>query len=239
MYPVFFLFIKMGLIFMNNNQLKIITIVGASGLVGQQLLNMLLDDITVHKVILLSRTAPETQHRKIHYIATDFSKMKNYVEEIRGSDVLYCCIGTTIKKAKSKEAFRMVDFQIPVDLARIAEKAGIPKFIVISSLGADATSSNFYLKTKGEMEAEIFKNYRFQKLAFVRPSMLMGSRHEFRLGERLAQFFMMMFSFLMVGKLKKYRPIHDFKVAKAMIGIANSMNNKVYYESSDLEWLST
>ncbi|MBK9637203.1 MAG: hypothetical protein IPO63_05090 [Bacteroidetes bacterium] len=117
--------------------------------------------------------------------------------------MLFCCIGTTIKKAGSQEAFRKVDYQIPLDLAALAEKARINKFIVISSLGADPLSNNFYLKTKGEMERDPIKGYSFQNSAFVRPSLLLGPRHEFRFGERFAQFFMVLFSFFDGRKTKK------------------------------------
>jgi uncharacterized protein YbjT (DUF2867 family) len=224
---------------MHNNHVKEIVVVGATGLIGTRLMDILLADVSVHKIWVLSRKEVEWKHKKVQCVITDFEQLDKYVLKVKNAHALYCCIGTTIKKAGSKEAFRKVDYQIPLDLAAMAEKAGIKKFVVISSLGADPLSDNFYLKTKGEMERDISSGYRFKKLAFLRPSLLLGPRHEFRLGERLAQFFIFLFSFLMVGKLKKYRPIHDFKVAKAMISISNSLNNQKVYESEELEYFGT
>ncbi|MBK7964041.1 MAG: NAD(P)H-binding protein [Bacteroidetes bacterium] len=170
---------------------------------------------------------------------TDFEDLEKSVSKVKDAHALFCCIGTTLKKAGSKEAFRRVDYQIPLNLAAMAEKAGIKKLIIVSSLGADPNSNTFYLKTKGEMEKDIAVNYSFQKLAFLRPSLLLGTRHEFRLGERIAQFFLVLFSFLMIGRFAKYKPISDYKVAKAMISISNSLNNQKFYESEELMYLGS
>lgn len=224
---------------MHHNHLKEIVVVGATGLVGSKLMELLLADVTVHKLILLSRSEVEWKHKKVHCIIADFDKLDQYVSFVENAHALFCCIGTTIKKAGSKEAFKKVDYQIPLDLARLAQNAGINKFIVISSLGADPNSNNYYLKIKGEMEKDIAVNFSFQKLAFLRPSLLLGPRHEFRLGERFAQLFLFLFSFAMIGRLKKYKPIHDYKVAKAMISISNSLNNQRVYESEELIYLGS
>lgn len=222
---------------MHGNQLKQIVIVGATGLVGSRLLDLLLADVTVSKVVVLSRREPELEHRKLEVILTDFKKLDSLADRLKDFSVLYCCIGTTIRKAGSRELFTEVDYQIPLRLAAMASAAGIKKFIAISSLGADPNSRNFYLRTKGEMERDIDAGFKFQKLAFVRPSLLLGPRKEFRLGEKIGQFFMVMFSFALSGRFRKYRPIHDFNVAKAMISVSNSVNNQRVYESLELEWL--
>lgn len=222
---------------MHGNNLKEVVLAGATGLVGSRLLDMLLSDVTVSRVVVLARREPEVQHKKLQTILTDFSNLSPLVKQLRDFDILYCCMGTTMKTAGSKEAFLQVDYHIPLHLAEMAASAGIKKFIAISSLGADPASSNFYLRTKGEMERDIDANYRFVKLAFVRPSLLLGPRKEFRMGERIGQFFMVMFSFALVGRLRKYRPIHDYNVAKAMISVSNSVNNQRVYESLELEWL--
>jgi uncharacterized protein YbjT (DUF2867 family) len=224
---------------MHNNHLKSIIVVGATGSVGNKLMDLLLADVTVHRLVLLSRSEVEWTNKKVENILADFDNLDQYVSKVENANTLFCCIGTTIKKAGSKDAFRKVDYQIPLNLAALAEKAGIKKLIIVSSLGADPKSDNFYLKTKGEMERDIAVNYSFQKLAFLRPSLLLGARHEFRLGERLAQFFLFLFTFLMIGRLKKYKPIHDYKVAKAMISISNSLNNQKIYESEELMYLGS
>ncbi len=224
---------------MHNNHVKEIVVVGATGLIGSRLMDILVADVSVHKILVLSRKEVEWKHKKVQCIITDFDHLELYVSKVKDTHTLFCCIGTTIKKAGSKEDFRKVDYQIPLDLAALAEKANIPKLIVISSIDANPLSDRFYLKTKGEMERDISAGYSFQKLAFLRPSLLLGPRNEFRFGERFAQFFMVLFSFLMVGNLRKYRPIHDFKVAKAMISISNSLNNQKIYESEELQYLGT
>ncbi len=211
-------------------------IVGATGLVGNALLIMLLSDISIKKVIVFSRRPLDLKDAKLEVVETDFDNYKPLAKYFQEADVLFCCIGTTIKVAGSKEAFRKVDFEIPVKLAELSSKNGIKSFIVISSLGADFDSRNFYLKTKGEMEQEVAK-FKFVKLAFVRPSMLLGPRKEFRLGERIGQFAMTLFTPLLVGIFKKFRPIHETVVAKAMIQISNSASNQKIYESAELDWL--
>lgn len=224
---------------MHNNHLKEIVVVGATGLVGSRVMDLLLADVTVHKLIVLSRNEGEWKHKKVQCIIADFDRLDQYVPLVKNAHAMFCCIGTTIKKAGSKEAFKKVDYQIPLNLAGLSEKAGINKLVIISSLGADPNSNNFYLKTKGEMEKDITVNYSFQKLAFLRPSLLLGPRHEFRLGERFAQLFLFLFSFLMIGRLEKYKPIHDYKVAKAMVSISNSLNNQRVYESEELMYLGS
>jgi uncharacterized protein YbjT (DUF2867 family) len=222
---------------MHGNQLKQIVLVGATGLVGSRLLELLLADVTVSKVVVLSRRDLEMKHKKLEVILTDFKKLDNLISRLKDFTVLYCCIGTTIRKAGSREQFSEVDYHIPLRLAAMAESAGIKKFIAISSIGADPSSSNFYLRTKGEMERDIDAGYKFLKLAFVRPSLLLGPRKEFRLGEKIGQLLMVLFTFALVGRWRKYRPIHDFNVAKAMISVSNSVNNQRVYESAELEWL--
>ncbi|MFN8152721.1 MAG: NAD(P)H-binding protein [Bacteroidia bacterium] len=222
---------------MHGNNLKKVVLVGATGLVGSRLLDMFLADVTVERVVVLTRRELDIQHKRLETILCDFTHPDQYAKQLRDFDILFCCIGTTMKNAGSRDAFLEVDYHIPMRLAAMASKAGIRKFIAISSLGADPASSNFYLRTKGEMERDIDANYKFTKLAFVRPSLLLGPRKEFRLGEKFGQFFMVLFSFAMIGRFRKYRPIHDFNVAKAMISVSNSVNNQRVYESLELEWL--
>lgn len=224
---------------MHNNQLKVIVVVGATGLVGSRLMDLLLADVTVNKLIVLSRSQVEWKHKKLHVILADFDHLDQYAPALEEAQTLFCCVGTTLKKAGSQEAFRKVDYQIPLDLARLSEKAKIEKFIVLSSIGADPASENFYLKTKGEMERDLISRYHFKKLAVLRPSLLLGARHDFRFLERLSQFLLFLFSFLLIGKLKRYKPIHDYQVAKAMVSVSNSLNNQKVYESTELIYLGS
>jgi uncharacterized protein YbjT (DUF2867 family) len=145
----------------------------------------------------------------------------------------FCCIGTTIKKAKTQEAFRTVDYGIPLRIATLAQKLNIPNFIIISSVGARSNSRNFYLSTKGEMEAAVRKVYH-GNLKFLRPSLLLGKRKEFRKGENAAINFMKTFGWIFAGPLKKYKAISASTVAKAMIQASVLPADKLVLEGYDL-----
>ena len=138
-----------------------------------------------------------------------------------------------MRKAGSKENFRKIDFDLVVKIAEIASRNGVKGFIVISSIGAKASSSNFYLRTKGEME-EAIQKFNFERVNIIRPSFLLGRRREFRIGEKLSTPFVRLLSPLMLGPLKKYKPIHARTVVKAILRIANSNNSKTIYESNEL-----
>ncbi len=193
-------------------------IIGASGLVGNQLLKFLLIDKQIDQVISLGRKELPVSSDKLRQIIVDFQNLNEIVENLH-ADFLFCCVGTTIKTAGSQENFRNVDYEIPKSLAQLAVKHNIGTMIVISSLGADAQSSNFYLRTKGEME-KVVQSYPIQRTVFVQPSLLLGNRNEYRFGERIATVFMQLFSFAFVGSIRKYRAISSEKLAKAMIHIA-------------------
>jgi uncharacterized protein YbjT (DUF2867 family) len=125
-------------------------------------------------------------------------------------------LGTTIKKAGSQTAFRKIDYQIVVDFASLAAKNGVKRFSVVSSLGSKLDSSNFYLRTKGEMEKAI-ASLSFESIYIFRPSLLLGERQETRTGEKIAEFLFKIIGFVFVGKLKRYKPVQGATVAKAMI----------------------
>ena len=165
----------------------------------------------------------------------DFEKLDEHADLMTGDDC-FCCIGTTMRKAQSRENFRKVDFDLVVKIAQLASQNGVKRFIVVSSTGADASSSNFYLRTKGEME-EAIQKFSFEQIAIVRPSILVGKRREFRMGERIGILFARILSPLMLGPLKKYKPIHVKTVVKAMLRIANSKKTKNIYESDELKKL--
>lgn len=195
--------------------MKTAIIIGATGLTGKALLYQLLQDDQFDKVILFLRKELNIKHAKLIQHAVDFNQLGNYKDLIKG-DVVFCCLGTTIKTAGSQDAFKKVDFTYPTKFAEIAKENGISTFLLQSSLGADATSNNFYLKVKGETE-EIIKKLSFNSFATFRPSMLLGNRTEFRLGESIGKIVMQLFSFLFIGKLKRYKAIHVNQVASAMI----------------------
>jgi uncharacterized protein YbjT (DUF2867 family) len=199
--------------------MKTALIFGATGLIGKKLIEKLSTDSRYAKIKIFLRKDTLGNNEKFEKIFIDFDTLERYADLIKGDD-LFCCLGTTMKKAKTKEVFRKVDYHLPKSIAAIAERNQVNKFLVISSVGADAHSSNFYLRTKGEMELKI-QEYRFSKLAILRPSMLLGEREEFRPGEAAGKLIMRIFSPFFIGKWKKYKPINASVVAKAMIEIAN------------------
>jgi uncharacterized protein YbjT (DUF2867 family) len=212
--------------------MKKVAIIGASGLTGNYLLNILLESNEVSEIVSLTRKKTRFSSTKLIEVETGFSK-----EEIEGLtlqfDVVFCCIGSTIKKAGSKEEFRRIDLEIPILLAERAKFFKTKKFILISSLGANSSSSNFYLKTKGEVEDEILK-LNFEHTHFVRPSLLLGKREEKRTGEKIGQLAGRLIGFIFFGPLKKYKLIDAKKVALAMFIIANKDSAKIIYENDEL-----
>lgn len=201
---------------MTNNRTAIL--LGAGGLTGGYCLQYLLGSDSYDRVKIIVRKSLNIQHPKLETIIVNFDKPETYTDHLSGSDI-FCCLGTTIRKAGSQEAFKKVDHDYPLQLAKIARQNGVNQFILMSSLGANAGSSNFYMKTKGELELALEK-LEFNSLIIVRPSMLLGSRKEFRLGELIGQFFMLLFYPLFLGTFKKYRPIHAKKVAQKMVQLS-------------------
>lgn len=194
---------------------KTALIIGASGLIGSELVQLLINDSRYDKINLLVRKPLAVNHTKINQIQVNFEKLEQ--QDVVAHDV-FCCLGTTIKIAKTKEAFFKVDFDYVVNTAKIAKSNNIAQFAVVSSLGADKNSTVFYSKTKGQMEESV-SSLNFDLCAILRPSMLLGNRLEFRLGEKIGSFFMILFSFLIP---KKYKAIQAHQVALAMIFVLNS-----------------
>lgn len=200
--------------------MKTAVVIGATGLTGHLLVEALLNDQRYVQVNVLVRHAFPVQHKKLQVLVTDFQSSASLKAGLKGDDV-FCCIGTTIRKAGSQEAFRAVDYDIPVKAAEIALQNGVKQFIVMSSLGANAQSSNFYLRTKGEMELAVL-TIGLPRVFVVRPSMLLGNRKEVRVGEKIGQWLIIALGPLLIGGLKKYRGITSQQVAKAMVHLANS-----------------
>jgi len=220
---------------------KTAIVFGATGLTGKFLVKELILNEQYIKIKIFNRTLQNYSHPQIEEVKIDFSNLAEYANEFTANDV-FCCLGTTIKKAGSKEKFFAIDHDLPVEIANICSNNKCESFIAISSLGANYKSSNNYLKTKGLMESDILK-FNFDYIAFVRPSMLLGPREESRFGETISKIIMNIFGLLLIGKLRKYKAIHVKLVARAMINIANqskiySKNQKVIFESDELVKIS-
>lgn len=194
---------------------KTALIIGASGLIGKQLVQQLLEDDRYEKVTALVRKPLDIRHEKLDQTRYDFDWPN---ADLAIGDELFCCLGTTIKKAGSQAAFRKVDYDCIVETAKIALGNGTKKIAVVSSIGADKDSSIFYNKVKGETE-EALRKLNYDACYILRPSLLMGAREELRMGELVGKLFMTAFSFAVP---KKYKGIEGKQVAKAMIGVMHS-----------------
>jgi len=216
--------------------MKTALVFGSSGLVGNHLVK-LLDKNTIYKKIkLFVRSSPETKDSKIEIIKTDFNNLSNHKEDINGDDCFFC-IGTTKKNAPDKDEYRRIEYEIPVEIAKIAKSNSINSFLYVSSGFADPNSSGAYLKNKGEVEKELIK-LNFSTLGIMRPSFLVGNRKETRPGEEIGIFFFKIFSPLLLGPLKKMKPIQSEKVSKVMIKIANENLGKSIFESDEITELA-
>lgn len=200
--------------------IKTATIIGSTGLIGSHLLELLKNDDDYKTIRLVLRRQLPVDHPKMETRIIDFENATEYQNAIAGSDVVFCAVGTTKQKVKGDEAaYRKVDFDIPVRAAEFCKNNECNTFILVSSAGADSHSNNFYLKLKGEVEEEI-KRISLSAVHIMRPSILLGSRDESRLGESIGKTFMQALSFSFIGKLRKYKPIHASQVAFAMAAIA-------------------
>jgi len=209
---------------------KIAVVAGATGLIGSELVKILLADDYYASIIQLSRKKTGISHPKLREYVIDFNNLDYELKDISADDV-YCCLGTTMKQAGSREAFRKVDYEYVVSLAEIMQKKGTRQFLVVSAMGANPKSSIFYNKVKGEMELTI-KNIPFPAIHIFRPSLLLGNRSEKRSGEKFAIFIFKSLKFLFVGSFRKFRGIEGSVVANAMVKIAASRGEGIFtYES--------
>jgi len=214
---------------------KIALLVGATGLVGGHCLDLLLEDETYEKVIVLSRRSLQREHPKLQERTVNFDDLVRE-KDWTNADHIFCCLGTTIKKAGSQEAFSKVDFHYPHEIARLASQSGAEQFLLVSAMGADVNSKIFYNRVKGEVERAI-SELPFYGIQIFRPSLLLGNRQEFRFGEKIAKLLMPAFSFLLAGGLRKYRPIAAETVAVAMVETAKlNLKGINVFESNQIQF---
>lgn len=163
---------------------KKVFVIGATGLVGRQAVLALLDDRTVARVVAIVRRPFDVEHPKLEARIVDFDSLETALAG-EALDVAICCLGTTMKQARSKAVFRRVDHDYVLDFARAAKESGAAHFIVVTAIGADARSFAFYNRVKGEVE-DALTALAFPALTIARPSLLIGERSELRWGEKLA-----------------------------------------------------
>jgi uncharacterized protein YbjT (DUF2867 family) len=190
--------------------MKTAIVLGANGLVGKELLKLLIIDSGYKTILVLGRNKPEISHPKIEFVTYNFNQPDK--TKLRG-DVLFCCLGTTIKKAGSQDEFKKVDYDYVLQSAISAKENGTTSMVVISAMGANAASSIFYNRVKGQVERDL-SAIGFESLIIVRPSLLLGKRKEFRLGELISQKIVSVINFLIPSK---YKGIKAEQVAKAML----------------------
>ena len=212
--------------------MKTALLFGSSGLVGGHLLRKLIENSNYSKIKIFVRLEPEINDPKLEIIKTNFNNLENHKEDIKGDDCFFC-IGTTKKNSSNKDEYRRIELDMPKQIAQIAKSNSVNSFVFISSGFADPKSSGDYLKFKGEVEEEL-KKLNFSKLGIMRPSFLMGGRKEKRIGEKIGIFLFRLLSPLFLGPLKKMKPIHSEKVAKAMIKVSNGDFKKTVFESNEI-----
>lgn len=206
-------------------------IVGASGLIGSNLLTILLNQPEYIDVLILVRKELPVQHKKLKQLVVDFDKLENYGGEITGH-AIFSCLGSTQKKTPDLKDYYKIDHDYTLHLAQLAAKNGIEQFHLVSSLGADSTASNFYLKTKGEVENDI-TNAGLKCLHIYRPTYLTGDRKEYRFADKLLTPLMAIINPLLFGNLKKYQSIPAHTVAMAMFKQSITNNEGVFIHPSD------
>ena len=209
-----------------NSTPKIPLVAGATGMVGSQLLDILLDAPDYPRVYAATRRPLGREHLRLANRVVTFPRMAEQLKGLAVTDA-YCCIGTTIAAAGSQEAFRDVDLDTVLQFAQAARALGASRFIVVSSVGADSNSTKFYLRTKGEME-EAITSVGFPSLDILQPSLLLGARREMRPLELLGRVFAPVVNPLLTGKREVYSAIDAQVVARAMLGASRRGGRGIY-----------
>lgn len=206
-------------------------VLGATGLVGGHCLDLLLADGTWSEVRVVGRRALDRSDARLVQRIADLGRMDE-AEDAFAVDDVFCCLGTTIAKAGSQEAFLRVDHDYPVAAARLAHARGATRFLLVTALGADAGSRVFYNRAKGQVERDV-SAVPFEGVALVRPSLILGDRTERRTAEAAAQKLAPLLSPILLGPLRKYRAIRAGTVARAMVRLARERFTGVRVVESD------
>lgn len=222
---------------MNQPHPRTALLLGGSGLVGGFCLQRVLEENWYQKVISLGRRELPVTHPRLTQYSIAFESLETL--DLPPVDDVFCALGTTIRKAGSQAAFRRVDFDFTVAAAGLGLKQGARQFVLVSSIGADPQSGNFYLRTKGEVE-EAIERLAYSALHVFRPSLLLGDRKESRPGEKFAIYAGKALQYALIGSLRKYRPIQAATVASAMVEAAKSGATGMHiYEFDRMKRLTT
>lgn len=211
---------------------KTAIILGATGLTGSIILNKLIADDRYATIKVFSRKEIKGTPSKVAQFIGDLLKLEDFAADFTADEV-YCCIGTTTKKTPNKTRYRNIDFGIPVAAAKLSKANEIPTFLVVSAIGANANSSIFYTKTKGEMEHAVLLE-KIEKTHILQPSIIGGDRQEKRIGENIGLAVIKFVQPLFFGKLKKYAVTEAEDIATVMITLANSNTSKTRIISHEI-----
>ena len=199
------------------------SVFGSTGLIGSHLVDYLKNDTYYDNIKVCSREDISFKEENIINHNIDFSNYQSILSVVKNSKTVFICIGTTQSRVNGdKSEYRKIDYQIPIDVANACKECKVNRILLVSSAGADVNGNSFYLKLKGEIENDIIKK-NISSTYIFRPSLLLGKRKEFRIGERIAQYIMPLFSFLMP---RMYRPINAKIVAKSMIEYSKTSINR-------------
>lgn len=204
---------------------------GASGLVGGELLQCLLEADEYDRVIIIVRRDLGVSHPKLQQVISNFSDLTLHADIFAVNDV-FCCLGTTVKKTPDQNEYKKIDVDYPLEIARLAKENQVQNYLIVSAMGADKHSRFFYNRLKGLLEDELMK-IGLPGLHIFRPSLLNGARKEFRSGEKAAIVLSRIFIFLFVGPLRKYRPISATAVARGMYAAAQKNKTGSFIYNSD------
>jgi uncharacterized protein YbjT (DUF2867 family) len=206
-------------------------IAGATGLIGSKLLTILLNQPEYAEIVILVRRSTGIKHAKLTELVIDYAHLDEYADQINGH-AIFSCLGTTNSKTPDKEVYRKIDHDYPVKLAQLGLKNGVKQYHLVSSIGANAKSSTFYVKLKGETEEAITK-VGLKTVHIYQPSLITGDRKEHRLAEKIITPIMKLIDPLLFGSLRKYRSIPAQTIAMAMF--KESINNKegIFIHPSD------
>ena len=206
-------------------------VVGSTGLVGRSVVNHLIEKEI--SVLALVRNDQISSHSLLNYYKIDFDDLQLSDEIFSDIKDIYICLGTTIKKAGSKEAFQRVDITYCYEIAKQAQASGVKNISIVTSLGSDSNSTNFYLKSKGMIE-DIITKLDFDSISIHRPGLLIGARNEMRLGEFIGQkIFPNFIDPFLMGSIRKYRSIKGDTLAKAMVNLSGCGEGVNYYYFDD------
>lgn len=213
---------------------KIALIAGSTGLIGRQLLSLLLEDAKYSQVISVSRRSTGISSSKLVEVITSFDNLNEVAAQLKADDI-FICLGSTLKKAGSKELFKRYDYTYPLELAKICFNNDAKQLSLVSAMGADSDSTFFYSRVKGDLETAVI-NLGYETTNILRPSLLIGEREDERTMESIAQQFYKSLGWVFVGPAKKYKAIDGDTVASAMLNITNSnLTGVTIFDSNEIE----